>query len=63
MEGSQLFVCSNLGAVAHPFLCINTFTQGSLQILHQLHHTFFGSSREVFFHIHLAYQLTQHAVH
>ena len=63
MESSQFFLRFHLGAVAHPFLCIDTFTQGSLQVLHQLHHTLLGCCREVFLHVHFADQFAQHAVY
>ena len=63
MESIQFFVRFHLGAVAHPVLCVDTLAQCHLQVLHQFHHTFLGCSREVFFHVHFAYQLTQHTVY
>ena len=63
MESCQLFSGNGLGAVAHPFLCLDAFAQCSLQVLHEVHHAFLGCCGEIFFHIHLSYNFTQHTVY
>ena len=50
-EGSQFFVSLLLGFVAHPSKLIDTFTQAYLQVGHQFHHSFLGSSGEITIHI------------
>ena len=63
IERIQLLDGFGFSTVAHPFQVLDAFAQRRLQVLDQLHHTFFGGSGEVFFHIHLSYRFTQHAVH
>ena len=63
MEGSQFFQSFLFGRFAHPFQSFDAFAQRSLQVLHQCDHTFFGSSGEVFFYVHLSYYFAEHTVY
>jgi len=62
MESGQFLKCFLFGRITHPSQILNAFSQRCLQILHQSYHTFFGSSREIFFHVHLPYGFSQRTV-
>ena len=63
MEGCQFLQRFFFGRFTHPFQTFDTFSQRSLQVLHQCNHTFFGSSREVLLYIHLSYHFTENSVY
>ena len=63
MEGCQFLQRFFLGRFTHPFQTFDTFSQRSLQVLHQCNHTFFGSSREVLLYIHLSYHFAKNAIY
>ena len=63
MEGCQFLQRFFLGLFTHPFQTFDTFSQRSLQVLHQCNHTFFGSSREVLLYIHLSYHFAKYTIY
>ena len=50
-----------LGLSTHPILCIDTLTQGNLQVLYQSNHTLLRLCGEILLNIKLADGLTQNA--
>ena len=63
IESSELVESGSLGSLAHPVLCLDTFSQTCLKVLHQLLHTSLRLCREILLAIHLAKRLAQNAVY
>ena len=53
---------SLLGGLAHPFLCVDAFAKGYLQVLDKLFHARLVSWWEVLLHVELTYSFTEDTV-
>ena len=61
-KGSQFLLRPRLSSIAHPLQAGDTVAQRFLQVTDHLQHFFFGRSREIFSHVHLADSFRQGAV-